>query len=128
MYKRLNENPSHRRTTDCVIRALSTALGEDWETVYDAIAAEGKTKHDMMDANHIWIRWLERQGFSLNVIPDTCPDCYTVAMFCQDHPRGVYVLGTGTHAVAAIDGDYYDTFDSGDMVPIFYLRRRGSGL
>lgn len=120
----MNQNPSGRRTTDCVIRALATVLRTDWGTVYDALADEGSRIHEMMDANHLWIRWLERHGFSLNAIPDQCPNCYTVRDFCRDHPRGDYVLGTGDHAIAAIDGDWYDTFDSGDLVPIFYLRRR----
>lgn len=128
MYRQWNENPSGRRTTDCVIRAIATVTGYDWDTVYDEIYAEGKKAHDMMDANHVWIRWLERHGYRLHVIPDTCPDCYTVRRFCQDHPDGTFVLGTGTHAVAVINGDWYDSFDSGDLVPIFYLRRRSHAL
>lgn len=123
MYRRLNVNPSGRRTTDCVIRALATAIGTDWDSIYDAIAREGARAHDMMDANHLWIGWAKRHGFKLRAIPDTCPDCYTVRDFCSDNPEGVYILGDGSHAVAVIDGDWYDTSDSGDMAPIFYLRR-----
>lgn len=123
MYKMLNMNPEGRRTTDCVIRAIATVLGTDWDTIYDEIYAEGKRHHDMMDANHIWIRWLERNGFRLYTIPSPCPGCYTVRDFCRDHPRGTFVLGTGDHAIAVIDGDWYDAFDSGDYAPIFYLRR-----
>lgn len=128
MYKNVNFNPSGRRTTDCVIRALARVFDSDWEAIYDEIAAEGKRVHDMMDANHVWIRWMERHGFKLHSIPNMCPDCYTIREFCRDHPTGTYVLGTGSHAIAVVDGDYYDTFDSGDLVPIFYLRRRTDGL
>ena len=53
----------------------------------------------------------------------TIPYCYTVKDFCKDHPQGVFVLGTGTHAVAVIDGDYYDAWDSGNKVPLFYWRK-----
>ena len=128
MYKELNLNPAGRRTTDCVIRAIAKVLDADWETVYDAIAKEGRRTYDMMDANHVWVRWLERHGFKLSSIPNTCPDCYTVSMFCKDQQNGTYILCTGSHAVAVIDGDWYDSFDSGDAVPIFYLRRRYDGL
>lgn len=128
MYKNKNLNPSGRRTTDCVIRAIAMTCGADWGTIYDELARAGKSVSDMMDANHVWIRWLERHGFTLHAIPDRCPDCYTVRRFCADHPEGTFVLGTGDHAIAVIDGDWYDTFDSGDMVPIFYLRRRYDGL
>ena len=46
----------------------------------------------------------------------------TVREFAKDHPEGKYILGTGTHAVAVIDGDYIDTWDSGDEVPIYYFQ------
>jgi len=44
-------------------------------------------------------------------------------MFCEDHPYGTYIVGTGTHAIACIDGNYYDTWDSGDESPLFYWKK-----
>lgn len=52
--------------------------------------------------------------------PNTCPDCYTVADFCADHPRGVYVLALSSHVVCAENGSYFDTWDSGNEIPLFY--------
>ena len=47
-------------------------------------------------------------------------------MFCRMYPKGTYVIGTGTHAVCVIDGDYYDTGDSGDEIPqYFWKKERG---
>mgnify|MGYP007038282472 FL=1 len=63
-------------------------------------------------------------GYTMKPIPDTCPDCYTVREFCKDHPMGTYVLGTGSHVVAVRDGNYFDTWNSGDEVPIIYWRKR----
>ena len=48
------------------------------------------------------------------------PDCYTIEDFCADHPMGLYVLGTGTHVVTVVDGNYYDTWRSGDEIPQYY--------
>lgn len=124
MYRPLNINPAGRRTDDCVIRALAKAFNVDWVTMYDYIAAEGRRKFDIMQANHVWIGWLERHGFKMFPIPNTCPDCYTVRDFCREHRAGTYILGTGTHVIAAEDGDWYDTFDSGDLIPVYYFRRR----
>ena len=123
MYKNVNLNPSGRRTDDCVIRALAMAFHRDWETIYDEIAKEGRKRHDMMNANHVWIGWLKDRGFKMQTIPDICPNCYTLRDFCIDHPEGTFIVGTGSHVVAVIDGDYYDSFNSGDLVPIFYFRR-----
>jgi hypothetical protein len=33
------------------------------------------------------------------------------------------VIGTGTHVVAVIGGDYYDTWDSGEKVVLYYFER-----
>jgi len=39
-------------------------------------------------------------------------------------PKGTYIIGTGSHAVAIINGDYYDSWDSGDEIPSFFFRVR----
>lgn len=124
MYKNYNANPSGKRTEDCVTRAISLALGIDWESAYLLQAFQGLRMHDKMDKNYVWGQLLEDRGFVRKTIPDTCPSCYTVADFAQDHPHGTYILGTGDHAVAVIDGDWFDTWDSGDAVPIVCYRRK----
>lgn len=34
--------------------------------------------------------------------------------FARDNPRGVFVLGTGTHTATVIDGILYDNWNSSD--------------
>ena len=75
---------------------------------------------DMPSSNHVWGAYLMSKGFERHIIPNTCPDCYTVKDFCEEHPEGTYILATGSHVVAVIDGDYYDTWDSGDEIPIYF--------
>lgn len=79
--------------------------------------------HDMPSSDNVWGAQLRDEGFTRYIVPNSCPYCYTVKDFCSDNSEGVYVLGTGTHAVAVIDGDYYDAWDSGDKVPLFYWRK-----
>ena len=79
--------------------------------------------HDMMSSNAVWGAYLYDQGFRRYIIPNTCPDCYSVKDFCEDNPKGEFMLATGTHVIAVEDGNYYDTWDSGDEVPIFYWRK-----
>lgn len=79
---------------------------------------------DMPSADRVWWSFLEEIGFTRKKILDRCPECYTVRDFCRDHPTGVYVLGPHEHAVAVINGDYYDAWDSGETVPTYYLTRR----
>ena len=106
-----------------MIRAIAKVTGQDWETTYMDICVEGFALNDMPSANHVWGSYLHNKGFTKTIIPDTCPDCYTVKDFCTDHPQGEYLLAIGTHVVAVKDGDYYDTWDSGDEIPIYYWQR-----
>lgn len=115
-----NPNPRKRRTDDCVVRAVSIASGQTWDETYTGVALTGYAMDDMPSMNHVWRAYLRGLGFKRKEIPDTCPDCYTVNDFADDHPDGRYVLGTGTHAVAVVDGRVMDTFDSRELIPMYY--------
>lgn len=125
-YRFYNPNPLHKRTTDCVIRALSKALHMDWEQVYVNAAMQGFDFAEMPNTGHVWRALLRRMGFRSYAIPDTCPDCYTVEDFAKDHTEGTFVLAIGgviNHVVCVENGDWYDTFDCGDEIPFFYMRK-----
>lgn len=79
---------------------------------------------DVISSNIVWVAYLRDLGFKRYSLPDTCPiDCYTIEDFCIEHPKGTYVLGTGSHVVCVKDGFYWDSWNSGSEVPMFYLRR-----
>lgn len=118
-----NSNPENNLVSDCVIRAISKVTGDDWETVYLGVSAVGLDMHDMPSSNRVWGKYLRTIGFDRFSIPNTCPDCYTIRDFSIDYNHGSYLAATGTHVVAVINGDYYDTFDSGDEVPIYFWRK-----
>lgn len=118
-----NPNPDNIFVEDCVIRAICKVTNQDWETVYLGVVTEGLLKHNMPSINSVWGGYLYNNGFTRHAIPNTCPDCYTIADFAYEHPKGKYVLTTGSHAVAVVDGNYYDTWDSGNNVPMYYWRK-----
>lgn len=120
MYSAYNPNPMGARVGDCTVRAISRATGEGWDTVYCGLCVEGLRLCDMPTANHVWGAYLRRHGFRRCALPDDCPDCYTVADFCRDHPHGTYVLAISGHVVCVDDGRYYDTWDSGAESPAYY--------
>ena len=76
---------------------------------------------DMPSSNKVWGSFLMSQGWKKHTIPDTCPQCYTIKDFCGEHFKGTYIACSGTHVVACIDGNYYDTWDSGDETVLFYF-------
>lgn len=116
MYIYHNANPSGKATGDCVIRAISTITGLPWRKVHWDLAMISNDEYQMMDDNPIWHEYLSRLGFKIGLI--SLP-CSRVIDFCDCFPRGKYILGTGKHVIAVIDGDYYDTWDSGNELAVF---------
>lgn len=120
MWIRYNANPVANRIEDCAIRAVAVALNISWDDAFDLIAQSAKAMGAVMHLNAAFGAVLRQHGFRRYIIPNTCPDCYTIKDFCWDHPTGTYVVGTDSHVVACIDGDYIDSFDSGDLIALYY--------
>ena len=124
MWVEYNKNPTGRKVGDCAVRAVSVALGVDWEKAYSMMAVNGYAMGDMPSSNSVWGAVLRQHGFYREVIPNTCPDCYTAEDFANDHPKGVFVLGFGTHVATIIDGNIYDSWDSSKEVPQYFWYRK----
>lgn len=122
-WRRYNPSPVGRNVGDCSVRAIAMALGTDWETAYALISMNGYLMGDMPSSNAVWGAVLRQNGFTRYAVPNSCPDCYTVEQFAEDHPRGVYVIGTGTHVVTIRDGLIYDSWDSSQEIPQYYWHK-----
>lgn len=118
-----NANPDNKNVGDCVIRALATAFNTTWDAIAVDLSMMQIRIHDMQNSDEVWGAYLTLNGFKRGVIPDTCPNCYTLRHFCMDHPDGVFIVATGDHVIAVIDGDYYDTFDTGNSTIRYYYER-----
>lgn len=124
MFIYYNPNPAGKSVGDCVVRAISLVMGDTWEDTYADLTMTGRFLYDMPNSNNVWAEYLKMNGFVQGSLPNTCPSCYTVRDFCRDHSKGTYVLATGSHVIGVIDGDYYDTADSGSEVPVYYFTRK----
>ena len=122
-WRQFNENPAGRNVGDCAVRAVSVALGVDWETAFAMIANNAFQMGDMPSSNSVWGAVLRQHGFKRSVIPNSCPDCYTIGDFAEDHPKGVFVVCTGNHVCTIRDGLIYDSWDSSREVPQFFWHR-----
>ena len=121
MYVFANPNPHKLITDDCVIRAIALAEGRPWEDVYVDLFVEGYIEKELPNANGVWGQYLMDKGYQRHSLPDTCPMCYTLKDFCNDHPDGTYIVGTGTHAVCVITGDIFAVWDSSTNIPLYYF-------
>ena len=123
MWIEYNKNPAGRVVGDCTVRALSVALGTDWESAYWMLCDAGFNMADMPSSNSVLGGVLRANGFYREGLPHFCPDCYTVSDFAKDNPVGVYVLGTGSHVVTVVDGDWYDSWNSANEIPQYVWMR-----
>lgn len=124
MFRKFNPNPEGRHVGDCTIRAISMALDQDWYQTYAELALEGYLLSDMPSANRVWGSFLKKKGFKREIVPDDCPNCYTLKDFCREHPIGTYIVALHGHVVCTRNGCYYDTWDSGEELPIYFWKRK----
>lgn len=122
-YSYFNPNPRNQKVGDCAVRAIAKALGKDWEDAYIGLCAEGLNYCDMPSANYVWGMFLRRFGFVQKMIPSICPQCISVSKFADEYPMGRYVLACQNHVVAVVDGNYFDSWDSGDEIVLYYYEQ-----
>lgn len=125
MYHKYNPNPRGGSVGDCAVRALSAATGQSWDDTFIELALDAYSLCDMPSANRCWGAYLERHGFRRRLVDADCGSCYTVSDFAKQHPAGVYVLGCSGHVLTVIDGDWWDSWDSGGECPIYYWQKEG---
>lgn len=123
MYKNLNINPLHRRADDCAVRAIATALDKSWQEVYADLCIEGLKQYDMPSANHVWGSYLKKNGYKRRIVPDSCPECYTVGEFANDHPEGVYILALHGHVVPCVNGCVFDSWNCLEEAVFYYWEK-----
>ena len=124
MYVNFNENPrGNYYAGDCVVRAICVVTGDSWEKVYTDLCAEGFACGDWGNNNAVWDVYLRSRGFKRHICPNDCSYCYSLVDFAEEHNRGSYIVATGTHAVAVVDGNYFDAWDSGKVIPIYFYTK-----
>ena len=120
MWRMYEPNPVRTGAIDCAVRAISKALDMSWEKAYVLLAVNGFLMGNDPAADEIWGSVLRQHGFRRYMVPNTCPDCYSVDEFCEEHPYGIYVVKSENHVATVIDGVLYDSWPSQDKTVIYY--------
>lgn len=122
-YIHYNPNPDGKVVGDCVVRALTVMFNDTWNNVFADLTMQAAYMHDMPSSDAVWGEFLRLNGFTKHILPNTCPNCYTINHFTKEYPIGMYVVATGTHVVAVVDGNFYDTSNSGNEMIIYYWKK-----
>lgn len=124
MWIRANPNPCRQEEPDCVVRAISIAMDQSWNKTHWDLCMMSHYKCTMPSVNWLWGLYLTKHGFERFMLPDERPECISVMEFARRYPMGTYVIGTGSHAVCVIDGNWYDAWDSGEETPTYFYRKK----
>lgn len=110
-----NENPLKKETSDCVIRALTTATGESWDDIYNQLCKIGFELKVTPTSKESWERLLTQKGFVRYTISNKKGTKRpTVLSFTKEHKEETYILQVANHLTVCKDGIYYDIWDCGD--------------
>ena len=120
MWELYEPNPVRTGGIDCATRAISKALDITWEEAYVMLSVNGFIMGNDPASDEVWGSVLRQHGFYREMMPNRCPDCYSVADFCIDHPRGTFVVKSENHVATVIDGILYDSWPSQGKTVIFY--------
>lgn len=119
MWKYFNPNPLGARVGDCAVRAICKALDLEWEEAYIQICLEGLMKSDMPSSNAVWGQYLLDKGFKKGMpLPNT-----SLKGFAIDNPKGIFVAALNNHVVTIRNGSYFDTWDSGSELILYYWHK-----
>ena len=105
---------------DCAVRAIAKALDISWEKAYTKLSLNGFLMGDIPNSDLVWGSVLREEGFVREIVPNTCPECYTLTDFSEDHPNGIYVIKSENHVATVVDGVLYDSWNSEMKIPIYY--------
>lgn len=100
-----SKRPKQRR--DCVVRAISLALGMAYDDTYEALAEASRTS-GRSTAKDVWQPWLTARATRHSFPAVAGQKRMSLAEFCSTHPRGRWVAQCAGHVVAVVDGIPHD--------------------
>lgn len=125
-WKKYNPNPQSRNIGDCTLRSYCAAFGITWDKAFDIASKIAKDNASMIQ--YVSDKVLtEHFGCTLDeeYKKVKAKDRITVNTFAMTHPYGTYILHVRQHQVTVKNGEYWDSWDSGDKkVSKIYIVKR----
>ena len=127
MWEYFDPNPVRSGAIDCTVRAIAKALNVSWEKAHAMLSLNSFLMGSIQNDDAVLGSILRQHGFKRQVVPNYCPDCYTLEMFCEDHPRGTFVVKSPEHVTCIRNGTIYDSWDSSQKTVIFFWYKDEKG-
>lgn len=114
-WKKYNPNPKSRNIGDCTLRSYCAAFDIDWDKAFDIASKIAKENSSMIQyvGDKVLVEYF---GCTRDeeYRKTKAKDRITVNNFAMTHPYGTYVLHVRCHQVTVKNGEYWDSWDSGD--------------
>lgn len=118
MYQYYNAHPKGLRVRDCVKRAISKAANMDYMDVQRMLnrykKVSGATKFNELHKNVEPVLEQTLNGRRMSFPAVKGEPRMNGERFCENFPKGRYVLQMAGHLTACVDGVIYDTWDCSD--------------
>lgn len=112
-YKFLNVNPINAIEEDCVCRAISLSLNEDYYIIQEKLYLISKLfECDMLCV--CCYKFLLDEYYGLERIEEF--QGITINEFAKLNPKGIYLIRVSGHLTSIIDGICYDTWNCLDEI------------
>jgi hypothetical protein len=114
-YRQFDAGQTGGKNDDCTVRALATARGLSYEDAWRQLYAH---QGQVRACSFRLPEWLQASPEEYGVVrrlsfpARTGKPRMTGERFCDEHPRGRFVLRMAHHVVAVVDGELLDTFNS----------------
>lgn len=113
-FVKYNANPKNKKTGDCVIRAICTALNEDWVDTYKGMLEVAiKTGHAISYKDN-YVTYLKNKGYIMQKQPKKANGRkYTIEEFANSiaEPNKTYILNVANHVTVVINKSLYDIWN-----------------
>ena len=123
-----NANPKGKKACDCVIRAISVALGQTWEKTYREMAELGIKMGFILNEKHVEEAYLKSKGWEKMKEPRKSDNTkMDIRRFIdRESPREDLIVYAGSHHVSLIRGKkVWDTWDcSHETMHTYYVKVR----
>ncbi len=111
-----NANPKGKKTGDCVIRAICTALNENWADTYKGMLDIALKEGYAVSCRENYEYYLKEKGLVKQKMPRRSDRTrYTVAEFADElaKPDKTYIISVARHLTVVINKDLYDLWNAG---------------
>lgn len=102
-------SPNGKSQDDCAVRALSKIEGITWREAFLLLSETGAEEESLIQYEHVVSKTLEKLGYNEYKVEKGKP--VQLNLITKKIDKGIaFVKG---HVVAIVEGNYYDSWDSG---------------